>query len=294
MMELVRPGKINMKRFFFLILFLFLIACSHSPAISSAESISLTISPGEVRWIKFPAKGREIRLRCKDSDIKFEIRGEEGHSIVVADYFSETKPFKCQVYSEGVVTHEMNFQVIKRKYKSEKLKVPPKTIKLSPVDQERAAREQEMLNKIYASSLNTIQFDKHFISPMNSVVTSYYGTRRVYNKVKQGQHLGIDYRAAIGDKVPTANRGKVVFSGDLFYTGGTVIVDHGLDIFTVYGHLSKTMVKEGEIVERGQLIALSGNSGRTSGPHLHWGVKVQGDYIDGFVLIDETKKYLSE
>jgi murein DD-endopeptidase MepM/ murein hydrolase activator NlpD len=129
---------------------------------------------------------------------------------------------------------------------------------------------------------------------MNTAVTSFYGTKRVYNKQKKGQHLGIDYRAAIGDKVPTANAGKVVFSGDLFYTGGTVIIDHGLDIFSVYGHLSKTLIEAGRLVERGEVIGLSGNTGRTSGPHLHWGVKVQGQYIDGDVMIKETKKAFKE
>ena len=125
---------------------------------------------------------------------------------------------------------------------------------------------------------------------MNSVVTSVYGTKRVYNKHKEGQHLGIDFRAAIGDKVPATNAGKVVYAGDLFYTGWTVILDHGLDIFSVYGHLSKPLVVAGEMVERGQLIGLSGDTGRTSGPHLHWGVKVQGQYIDGTVLIEESSK----
>jgi murein DD-endopeptidase MepM/ murein hydrolase activator NlpD len=129
---------------------------------------------------------------------------------------------------------------------------------------------------------------------MTSLVTSLYGTKRVYNRQKKSQHLGIDYRAAIGDQVPATNAGKIVYAGDLFYTGWTVIIDHGLDIFSVYGHLSKTLVKEGQFVVRGELIGLSGNTGRTSGPHLHWGVKVQGQYVDGFVLIDETKKVFQE
>jgi len=76
----------------------------------------------------------------------------------------------------------------------------------------------------------------------------------------------------------------------LDFTGGTVIVDHGMDIFTVYGHLSKVKAKEGQMVELGEIIGLSGNTGRSSGPHLHWGVKIHGHYINGFSLIEETKK----
>ena len=130
--------------------------------------------------------------------------------------------------------------------------------------------------------------------PLNSVITSIYGIKRTYNKQHKGQHLGTDFRAPIGEKIPASNRGKIVFSGDLFYTGWTVIIDHGLDIFTVYGHLSKTLVEAGQIVQKGDLIGLAGNTGRSSGPHLHWGVKIQGQYIDGIDLSEQTKKQFKE
>ena len=279
-----------MKKFLVFIPFLIASACAH-PLV---ENIEMEIKPGEVRWVRFPITGDKPSFECRKSPVKFQKFGNVGHAVVIESYFSDLRPFKCIVKNDDVPTHELRFKVVNREFKAEQLKVPPKTIRLSAKDQARADKEQVMLNLIYASSEKEFLFQQPFIQPMNSLVTSVYGTKRVYNGVKAGQHLGIDYRAAIGDKIPTANRGKVVFAGDLFYTGWTVIIDHGQDIFTVYGHCSKTLVKEGDIVERGQLIALSGNTGRTSGPHLHWGVKVQGQYIDGFVLIDETKKYLSE
>lgn len=265
-------------------------ACASGPF----ERIKKSIRPGEVRWEQFPLTGQNNKLTCRDREVKFQKKDQIGQAVIVESYFSDLSPFSCIVTADGRPIYEIAYEVIDREYKSEKLKVQPKTIKLSAKDQERADREQVMLNKIYASSPNKFLFSQPFMPPLNSHVTSVYGIRRVYNKIKAGQHLGIDYRAAIGDKVPAANRGKVVFAGDLFYTGWTVIVDHGLDIFSVYGHLSKTLVKEGDIVERGQLIGFSGNTGRTSGPHLHWGVKVQGNYIDGFILVDETKRFLSE
>jgi murein DD-endopeptidase MepM/ murein hydrolase activator NlpD len=117
-----------------------------------------------------------------------------------------------------------------------------------------------------------------------------YGIKRVYNKAHRGQHLGTDFRAPGGVAVPAVNRGRIMFAGDLFYTGGTVIIDHGMDIFTVYGHLSEVKVEAGQIVNAGDIVALSGNTGRSSGPHLHWGVKIHGHYIDGYSLIDESKK----
>lgn len=254
----------------------------------------LSIKPGEVRFLEFDIPHEKVRLFCRDQEIKLQKNGKKGQAVVIESYFSDLKPFTCYLKHNDQNLEELFFKVENRVYKAEQLRVNPKRIKLSPKDQKRANAEQLVLNKIYASSLNNFQFKTAFKEPMESHVTSVYGTRRVYNKKKKGQHLGIDFRAAIGDKVPSTNAGKVVFAGDLFYTGWTVIIDHGLDIFSVYGHLSRPMVEAGEMVERGQIIGLSGNTGRTSGPHLHWGVKVQGQYIDGFVLIEETKKAFKE
>ncbi|HXH32341.1 MAG TPA: M23 family metallopeptidase [Bacteriovoracaceae bacterium] len=272
-------------------LFIPLVACAQTAAISSQEQV---IRPGEVRMIEFPLVDVSAILYCRDQELKYSQQEKIGRAIVVESYFSELKPFKCQLRKGEKVLHEISFKLENREFKQEQLKVHGKTITLNPKDEKRAYDEQMVLNQIYDSSLGEFQFKQGFVQPMTSHVTSVYGIKRVYNKKKQSQHLGIDYRAAVGDKVPASNSGKIVYAGDLFYTGGTVIIDHGLDIFTVYGHLSKTLVKAGEMVTRAQLIGLSGNTGRTSGPHLHWGVKVQGQYIDGFSLIDETKKVFKE
>ena len=268
-----------------------LIGCAQAGKNDIPDSSALVISQGEVRWVEFPIPKEDARLTCRGADVKFVRNGETALAFVMESYFSDLTPFTCKVESKGVVTHEIPFIVKERDYYAEQLKVDPKKISLSKKAEKRVIAEQVVLNKLYASSPNEFLFAEAFMTPLSSHVTSVYGNRRVYNKQKKGQHLGIDYRAAIGDKVPTANSGKIAFSGDLFYTGWTVIIDHGLDIFTVYGHLSKTLVKAGDMVKRGDLIGLTGNTGRTSGPHLHWGTKVQGQYIDGFVLVEESKKY---
>lgn len=254
----------------------------------------MTIRPGEVRWVEFDIPNNHVRLFCRGKEVKLQKQGKKGQAIIIENYFSDLTALTCSLKDNDQVLEDVHFKIEPKEYLAEQLRVDPKRIALSPKDQRRADAEQLVLNKIYASSGSKFLFTKPFQEPMTSVVTSVYGTKRVYNKQKKGQHLGIDYRAAVGDKVPAANSGRVVFAGDLFYTGWTVIIDHGMDVFTVYGHCSKTLVKEGDMVERGQVIALSGNTGRTSGPHLHWGVKIQGDYLDGFVLIEETKKAFKE
>jgi len=265
-------------------------ACAQVPI----KKHSLEIFPGELRWIHAKNVDKDFIFECKGQPIKVHREEKDIKAVVIESYFSKFENFNCQLLVSGKVIEQWDFVVKEKKYPSEKLRVDPKKIKLSLKDQKRVEAEQVMLNKIYSLSSTHLHFKKPFISPLNSPITSLYGIRRVYNNQKNGQHLGVDFRANIGEKVPSTNRGKVVFAGDLFYTGYTVIVDHGLDIFSVYGHLSSTLVRSGDIIDRGDILGLSGNTGRSSGPHLHWGVKVQGQYIDGMALVDETKKYLNE
>lgn len=275
------------------------LGCSHSiksKEISkkTPEPVWMKISPGEVRLVTFPIESDEAKFICKNNEVKYVKKDNMAVALVTENYFSDLNPFNCKVQLGNKVLHEMKFSVIDREYPSEQLRVDSKKIQLSKEAEARVQREQVILNKIYDSSSKELLFDGPFMAPLKSYVTSIYGIKRLYNKKKKGQHLGTDFRAAIGVKVPAANDGKVVFAGDLFYTGYTVIIDHGLDIFTVYGHLSENLVKTGDIIKKGHIIALSGNTGRSSGPHLHWGVKVQGQYIDGFNLITETEQYFNK
>jgi murein DD-endopeptidase MepM/ murein hydrolase activator NlpD len=250
--------------------------------------------PGFVRWITFSIeKGQEdAPLKCKDQIIKHAPWKEGQRFAYVAEtYFSDMQPYNCVLVlkdkKEVVVA---SFTVKPFKYKEEKLKVDYRTVKFNKKDLARAQKEQAMLSKLYKQSAPLPYFTQAFTAPLDSFITSIYGNRRVYNNAHKSQHLGTDYRAAIGVPIPAVNRGRVLFAGDLFYTGGTVIIDHGMDIFTVYGHLSEVKTEAGQVVKAGDIVALSGNTGRSSGPHLHWGVKVHGHYVTGYSLIDETKK----
>lgn len=274
-----------MKLFFLLLIFLPLSACASNPALHQGD-----IFPGEVRVLEFQQKDPEAKLFCRGLPVRYSVDGKNAKAILIETYFSDLSPYYCELKKADKVLESYSYKVVPKDYEAEFLKVDMKKIKLSARDQKRADAEQLILNKIYASSHNDFFFKSPFQEPMTSFKTSIYGKKRVYNNHKKGQHLGIDYRAAIGEKVPAANRGKVVLARDLFYTGWTVLIDHGLEVYTNYGHLSKTLVEEGSIVERGDVIGLSGNTGRTSGPHLHWGVKIQGQYVDGISLIKETEK----
>lgn len=285
----------------FLLSFLFVcFACAKAPvaAVRATElpavlPVKVQTQPGMVRWVRFsvPTGWESAALLCKDKQLKHAVLEKGVHFAYIAEtYFSDLKPHACKLKRGAEELAVVEFAVTPYEYKKEKLKVDYRKISLSKKDLARAQAEQRMLNELYGKSAATPYFSGPFSAPLSSHVTSVYGTKRVYNKAHRGQHLGTDFRAAVGVPVPAVNRGRIMFAGDLFYTGGTVIIDHGMDIFTVYGHLSEVKVEAGQIVNAGDVVALSGNTGRSSGPHLHWGVKIHGDYVDGYSLISETKK----
>jgi murein DD-endopeptidase MepM/ murein hydrolase activator NlpD len=238
-------------------------------------------------------KGWEgAKLQCREQFIKHAPYKDGFHFAYIAEtYFSDLNTHYCHLVLNEKKIAAVKFEVKPFVYKTEKLKVDYRKISLSKRDLKRVQKEQKILNEIYTQSSATPYFKQPFQAPLNSFVTSVYGIRRVYNNAHRGQHLGTDFRAAIGVPVPAVNAGKVLFAGDLFYTGGTVIIDHGMDIFSVYGHLSEWKTQAGAMVQKGEIIGLSGNTGRSSGPHLHWGVKIHGHYIDGYSLIEESKKH---
>jgi murein DD-endopeptidase MepM/ murein hydrolase activator NlpD len=111
-----------------------------------------------------------------------------------------------------------------------------------------------------------------------------FGQRRLYNNAVASTHTGVDISAPAGTPVRAANAGRVVLAAELYFSGKTVIIDHGLGVFTFYGHFSKILVKRGDLVKKGEMIAEVGQTGRSTGPHLHWSVRILDSRVDPFSL----------
>jgi murein DD-endopeptidase MepM/ murein hydrolase activator NlpD len=125
-----------------------------------------------------------------------------------------------------------------------------------------------------------------FQRPAQTETSGVFGSARVYNGVKKSQHLGLDFHASIGTPVHATNAGTVILARPLYFEGNCVMLDHGQGLVTVYMHLSEFKVKEGDKVAAGQLIALSGGTGRSTGPHLHFAVRWRGEYLDPKTLLE--------
>ena len=250
-----------------------------------------TIFPGEVKKMTLSLPLREDQTLYCDGK-KMTVYPENDMAVVYLSesYFSKRTSYKCFYKRERETNPDpVAFVTVKKKeYPKEFLKVNKKMVSLSPKNIERVIREKKILGRIYSKSSKDPLFEDQFEKPLSSKITSFYGMRRIFNNKKKTQHLGTDFRAPVGVKIPVSNSGRVVLAKDLFFSGKTVVVDHGMGIFTMYGHLSKLKVKEGMNLSKKDLVGLAGSTGRATGPHLHWGVKVHGNWIDGLSLIRES------
>ena len=193
-------------------------------------------------------------------------------------------------WSEGARQRSTSavFTIRSGAFAEETLKVDPRHVRPGPRDLERIRREQAELKQIYASGRPSRLWQGGFRVPVPGEMNGPFGTRRVFNGELQSQHSGVDYRAQSGDPVHAAGAGVVRLAKDLFYSGNAVVVDHGAGIFTSYSHLSRMDVRVGQRVEKGMVVGLAGATGRATGPHLHWGVKVNSVSVNPLAFIRLT------
>ena len=133
---------------------------------------------------------------------------------------------------------------------------------------------------------------RHWAGPFQRPVvarpTSNFGARSVFNGQPRNPHAGVDFRGATGTPIAASNAGTVVLAEDLYFTGQTVVLDHGLGLYSLHAHLSRLQVARGDVVAAGQTLGLLGATGRVTGPHLHWAVRLNGARVDPMSLLAAT------
>ncbi len=269
----------------FLLLFSFLLTYIFAFDVVTIEK---TIANGKTALLEFEEQKdvtyESAALEQKKYTIfKHPSKNERYYVLIPISY--ETKPQKKEVeifYRENGVqkTKTVVLDVQDGKYEKETLQVDGSKVTLSPEDKARTEKEYAEAMKIYKKATPKTLVTSDFIVPLNSKITSDFGKARVYNGLLKSYHGGTDFRAAVGVPVIAANDGKIVLVQDRFYSGQSVIIDHGHGVYTCYFHMSKFHVKESQDVKKGDVIGLSGSSGRVSGPHLHFGVRIGGEQVD--------------
>lgn len=184
--------------------------------------------------------------------------------------------------------HEQQIAVAAAAYPSTTIKVAPEYVEPPKENMARIEEEQKVKREAFASSAREPEWHGAFKAPADIPTSGVFGSSRLYNGVKRNQHTGLDFRAPTGTPVHASNSGTVILARPLYFEGNCVAIDHGQGLITLFFHLSEIKVKEGEKVDRGQLVALSGGTGRSTAPHLHFAVRWQGEYLNPATLLKLT------
>jgi murein DD-endopeptidase MepM/ murein hydrolase activator NlpD len=170
-------------------------------------------------------------------------------------------------------------------YRTGTLTVAPNFVQPPPEALKQIEEESKLKAKVFATSAPQPLWQGDFRAPVPAQATDSFGTRRMFNGKLASIHKGADFHAAMGTPVHASNSGIVVLARPLYYEGNCVIIDHGMGLFTLSMHFSRIDVKEGQHVNTGDRLGLSGATGRVTGPHLHWAVRWQDAYLDPIKLL---------
>ena len=179
-----------------------------------------------------------------------------------------------------------NVQVAKEKFTVEHLKLPKDKVDLDEKSTARWKAEQQLVREALAENSRLKLWRSNFVEPVSGKRTGIFGSVRIMNGQARNPHNGEDIGAPMGADVAATNDGIVRITVDHIFSGKGVFVDHGLGFYTMYFHLSEILVRNGDLVTAGQIIGKVGATGRATGPHLHWGVKLNGARVNPYALLD--------
>jgi len=182
------------------------------------------------------------------------------------------------------------FNVTKKSYKKEYIKLKTnKRVTLSKENLQRFKKEKAKSTKVLKSFNKTLSSNLEFISPLNGRISSTYGKRRYYNNKPKSPHKGIDIATKRGTSIVASESGVVKIAQEFFFNGNTIYLDHGEGVITMYAHMKGFEVGEGDFVEKGEVIGYVGTTGRSTGPHLHFGIMLNAKAVDPGIFVADYR-----
>jgi len=260
----------------------------------SAQPTKLVNGAPVLFKIHSPVKLDSLAGTWLDHQFTFSYHASTNTWFALAGVSFETKPGKYTLELSGVrrastapvkLTHAFLVSAARYPKTYAHLEVEKKFTEPNPEQQTQISEsvkvKEDYLNRVTADR----QWDGNFTAPADAAVSDVFGSQRIFNGVAQREHQGLDLRVPTGTPVAAMNRGTILLARFLFFEGNCVVIDHGQGLLTLYFHLSEFKVREGDTVKRGQIVGLSGGTGRATGPHLHVAVRWQGTYLDPAALM---------
>jgi murein DD-endopeptidase MepM/ murein hydrolase activator NlpD len=263
-----------------------------TPVAGTLSVDSRSMQPGELVVINatLPEDVADVRVTGLDRGAKayrvddtrwqallgIDLDTEAGEKVVRLEGRRGVEPFSM----------ETRITVLPKEFATRRLKVSPDFVNPPKAVQERIERESKLLQTVLGESADERLWDTPFVRPVPHRANSRFGTRSVFNGEPRNPHSGTDFLSPAGTPVRAPAAGRVVLAQALYFSGRTVIIDHGLDVFSQLLHLSRIDVKAGNTVSAGTVIGLVGATGRVTGAHLHWSLRVGGARVDPLAALE--------
>jgi len=249
------------------------------------RSCPASLGQGEMAVVEVQAKGKVTGGFVGEPLFFFPYAPDLYRALIGVDLEAEPGPRGLQV-AEGERVLRATVMVKRRPFGLQRLNLPPEMVELRGEALRRVRREKALIRRALLGTKPQPLWRRPFLLPLRGRITGAFGLQRLINGRFRSRHTGLDIAAPEGTPVVATNDGVVVLASSLYLEGNTVIMDHGLGLYSFYLHLKEFFVKRGQRIQRGKVLGLVGVSGRASGPHLHWGVVLRGKRVDPLSLLE--------
>jgi murein DD-endopeptidase MepM/ murein hydrolase activator NlpD len=252
-------------------------------AIRPGELVRLTVTTSEpARAIRAKAFGRAINT-CQVDPLTWGVLVGIDLDVAAGAYVIDVESDTGPGGSTERAVHELEVQA--HEFPTRRLRVAPGYVDPPAAVVGRILAEDARLDALWLASTPDRLWTGTFVPPVDGSPSSTFGARTILNGERRSPHAGVDFASRPGTPVRAPNRGRVVVAGDLYFTGKTVVLDHGLGLYSLLAHLSAIHVAAGDLVEPAQIVGLSGATGRVTAPHVHWSVRAGGARVDPTSLL---------
>jgi murein DD-endopeptidase MepM/ murein hydrolase activator NlpD len=261
----------------------------------AASRISITVSaravqPGELVLLKVTTTANSQSVSVRGIGREFPAYREnaaEWRALVGIDLDVKPGRYDISVSAGQAAAEQATHPIVvePKKFATRQLTVDPAFVNPPPDAQARIIADAARLNLVWASSSPVRLWSGRFVRPVTAPANSAFGSRSVFNGEPRNPHGGADFSSVAGTPVRSPNAGRIVVAADLYFTGQTVVIDHGLGLFSLFAHLQSIDVRERDTVVTGQFVGNVGATGRVTGPHLHWTVRANDARVDPMSLL---------
>ena len=259
-------------------------------AAASAQTLSIDLGPGPIQ----PGDAVLVRLQASQSTMNLEVtafganwphyRADDGtwRALIGVDLDRRPGTYAVTVTTSDTppVTAKASLTVAPKTFRRRVLSVNPDFVNPPASQQARIEQDAALMRSVYTHVDPDQKWGAGMIRPVKDPANSSFGTRSVFNGQARSPHAGTDFLSGLGTPILAPAAGHIAVARDLYFTGNTVVIDHGLGVVSMLAHLSRLDVKEGASVARGDVVGLVGATGRVTGPHLHWALRVGSARVD--------------